>query len=662
MLEEAAVKVGTSIVTEVFKSILPGAKDYLWNRHKDADIFGKSAERYCTKTLEKHNAMKILGMREAVPLKDLYIRVRILADKHHIRRQDLAVLQKQISKNITVENQKTNIAPEVVQQFRSLMDLDSNARLKEYVDSPESISPLMPAVETREALDTVKQEKNIVVLGKPGSGKTTFLKYIALKYLSDPPDPSDTKIPVIITLKEYSESEKSLLEFITKQLEIGDLTDSEEFTRKLLQDGKCFILFDGLDEVAEEGINETIDTVTDFTNQYDKNKFIVSCRVAAYSNWFAHFKDIELANFDKSQIRSFIDRWFTAEPSVATACWEKVAENRRLMELASTPLLLTLICIAFNETFDLPYTRAELYELATMALLKHWDASRRIQRDLRIHLSHKRMESLYSSIAMSTFEKGQYLITEKTLIDNIETFFQNRANPNTDELEIDLLDLIKRLESHHGLIIRRSFRVYSFSHLSIQEYFAARYIKENTDSGTLRFLIDRYLYEVRWREVFIITADLLYDAGNFVLLMVEAINKKVAKSPTLRRMIREAINAASHFDDEVHTKGLAIACFLVYAVKNLPSALPDSVTEALYSEVTAVFYACHNSRPAHYTQKLRDILWDGSLLSETELDKALILDLDDLLYAFQLLLLCLNSDMTESKRLKINADLFAAEI
>ncbi|MDJ0556595.1 MAG: hypothetical protein QNJ68_19580 [Microcoleaceae cyanobacterium MO_207.B10] len=62
------------------------------------------------------------------------------------------------------------------------------------------------------------------------------------------------------------------------------------------------------------------------------------------------------------------------------------------MELATNPLLLTLLCLAFEESGNFPANLSELYKKGLDALLKKWDAKRGIQRHQVYHkLSPQRM-------------------------------------------------------------------------------------------------------------------------------------------------------------------------------------------------------------------------------------------------------------------------------
>ncbi len=90
---------------------------------------------------------------------------------------------------------------------------------------------------------------------------------------------------------------------------------------------------------------------------------------------------------------------------MAIALWEKLF-GLLIKQLAASPLLLTLLCLAFEESGDFPANRSELYKEGLDALLKKWDAKRGIQREqIYKKLSVQRKEDLLSKIALTNKSK-----------------------------------------------------------------------------------------------------------------------------------------------------------------------------------------------------------------------------------------------------------------
>ena len=84
-----------------------------------------------------------------------------------------------------------------------------------------------------------------------------------------------------------------------------------------LEQGKLLVLFDGLDEVPSQNLNHVIEQIEDFVDRHDGNRFVASCRIAAYRSSFRRFTDVTIAEFDDEQIEQFIILWFSSEEDEA---------------------------------------------------------------------------------------------------------------------------------------------------------------------------------------------------------------------------------------------------------------------------------------------------------------------------------------------------------
>jgi len=79
----------------------------------------------------------------------------------------------------------------------------------------------------------------------------------------------------------------------------------------LLHHGKALILLDGLDEVQEKDSSEVLKQVCKLSEYY-KNQLIITCRIATQHYQLEGFTDIEIVDFDSSQIEAFTQSGFVA--------------------------------------------------------------------------------------------------------------------------------------------------------------------------------------------------------------------------------------------------------------------------------------------------------------------------------------------------------------
>lgn len=347
--------------------------------------------------------------------------------------------------------------------------------------------------------------KHFYILGKPGAGKTTFLKYITMQAARNQ---AIARIPIFVSLHEWTRSQNSdLFDFIVSRFAVCHVPNAAPFVKLLLEEGKALLLFDGLDEVRHEGRqrDRLIHQLQDFVRQYDRCQHLITCRIAASEYLFQGFQTVEVADFTPEQIATYAAKWFSADKATYDFFMQELQkpEQKGVYELCNTPLLLALVCLAFATDRAFPPTHAELYEDALDVLLRRWDASRQIDRDalhpdekIYRELSNQRKKELFARIAHRTFQKGEYFFRRRDLESWITDYLATLPNVRAID-DLDGQIVLKAIEAQHSILVERAKDIYSFSHLTFQEYFTAHYLKQNQASGAVVRLIADHLGDDR---------------------------------------------------------------------------------------------------------------------------------------------------------------------
>ncbi|AFY83692.1 NACHT domain-containing protein [Oscillatoria acuminata] len=383
-------------------------------------------------------------------------------------------------------------------------------------------------------LEAIAKYSKLIILGKPGAGKTTFLKHLAIQCLNR--KFLGNRIPIFITLKDFAEAANhpSLLQYIAQSHNCVSLSE-------IIHQGQALVLLDGLDEVREEDSHRILNQIRDFSTDFRDNHFVLTCRIAALEYTFEKFTEVEIADFDPTQISNFANKWFKNKAVKPETFFNQIENNPRIQELATSPLLLTLLCLTFEETGDFPANRSELYKEGLDVLLKKWDAKRGIYRDqVYKKLSPQRKEDLLSKIAVTTFESGDYFFKQKEAERYITDYIRNLPNANTDEeaLQLDSEAVLRSIEAQHGLLIERAKGIYSFSHLTFHEYFTAREIIINQQSSeeALQKLVS-HLTDRQWREVFLLAVGMSSLADSLLLLMKHEADHLINGCESLEKLL-----------------------------------------------------------------------------------------------------------------------------
>jgi len=491
---------------------------------------------------ERCGKMRVLDMTQPIGLDAIYTDVNLLKEITGRRRLNLSELL----------------------QHCSLEDFD---RLGFTQGKGERVS----------GLEAVERFDKLMLLGKPGAGKTTFMKRLAT--LCSAGIFQAHRVPLFIPLRDFAEADRKpgLLAYMQQRLAILKLQNTQT-AEVLLSHGRVLVLLDGLDEVRQEDGKRILREIQSFSNQYSSNAFAITCRIAAQEYTFQAFTEVEVADFDDEQIADFAMKWFAAKGLDKTARFlEKLKENQRIRELAASPLLLTLLCLIFEGCTDFPANRSELYEEGVDVLLKKWDGTRSIEREqVYKNLSLKRKEDLLSQIAFATFEQGNYFFKQKEIERHITAYIQNLPDAQTDPktLLLDSAAVLHSIEAQHGLMVERASGIYSFSHLTFHEYFTARRIEKRDD--LLEQLVT-HVTETRWREVFLLTAGMLESADTLVQLMKAQIDQLVANDKTLQQFLNWANAKADSV--EVSYKPAAVRAY--YAFLGSAFLRSDELDDAL---------------------------------------------------------------------------------
>ena len=393
--------------------------------------------------------------------------------------------------------------------------------------------------------------KHIVVIGAPGSGKTTLLKYLALTYAQQKQRRQHRKAPKLVPVLLYlhkirekiiSENPHNLATIIGDELKNQEpelkLEPPPHWFEEKLNQGKCLVMLDGLDEVADENQRHQVSRWVDTQMRaYPKTFFILTSRPFGYQN--AELENVGIVlgvqNFNLQQMEKFIYNWYLQnelirqprkeDPGVRADAQRKandlitrIKNYPPLASMALNPLLLTMIATVHDNRGALPGSRVELYAEICEVLLVRRQEAKGVSEPLQLKASQKQLVLQVLALQLMLKKVRAFVLSEgKQII--------GQSLLDVASEDVTPKSLLEHIRNVRGLLVEKEVGVYEFAHLSFQEYLAAAQVKEtNQEKLLIKKIKDSWWYEtIR-----------LYAAGsNTTELIRAAMDNPTVKSLTL---------------------------------------------------------------------------------------------------------------------------------
>lgn len=328
--------------------------------------------------------------------------------------------------------------------------------------------------------EIISVSNHVSVIGTAGSGKSTLIKHLFLDCLNE-----KIGIPILIELRHLNFEKKSFDKLVKEIISFNRLSQNEEILERLLKSGKFVFFFDGYDEIVPTLMEKVTFEITKFQDTYKENCFVLTSRPYSNAESLPNFVNIEVCELSDEEVEAFIRKQFPPGNILCEKIVGSVKENsdNYLSSFMKNPLLLSLYILTFQFNADIPEQKHIFYRRVIDVLFSEHDSKSKMGfvREKRSKLTQFQLEQILKIYSYVTYFRGDVSFTREYALTNL-SYAVEKAGFNLVDVNHVLLDLklsVALWVDDDGLV--------SYSHRSIQEYFAAVYVANMSYENKLLF-------------------------------------------------------------------------------------------------------------------------------------------------------------------------------
>ena len=377
-----------------------------------------------------------------------------------------------------------------------------------------------------ESKDGSKPAKSVLVVGRPGIGKTFLTTMMLYEWQQQNSEFWCGKIVILIRFRCFNTGKISLRDMLWK----SDVLQGNDFTRIYeyicMEPSNVVLIFDGLDELAVDdqigkdgGSGEKEEThIYNIWKQLVRGQLLRGATVLTTTrptaerlyqptgtiyNSIQYDREVEILGFDEEEVKNYVEKFCGDDKQKSTEIWSLIKDSPELLTLCYIPVSSYIVCLTLDESIkmdkqeevdgqgNVPRTMTELYKRAINILLFRHHVEYRGKEKPKNYITAKLPKELQDDLNKLKKIARKGMKEEKLIFYN-------------DEVDSGIPDcgLFNKLEDKRQ-------NIFCFLHLTIQEFLAALDVVDDMDN--VESFLSEHIEDPKWHLVILFVAGLIGD-------------------------------------------------------------------------------------------------------------------------------------------------------
>lgn len=236
----------------------------------------------------------------------------------------------------TIEGDGGKVSPASVEKYPRNMTL---------VTRNSARTPLPPETAVIDVFERVRNR--LIILGRPGAGKTTALLELSASAVARAEEDPLYPIPFIFHLASWSRRWDSFEDWLIAELAKQPYSLPEKYARSLIDGEHLLLLLDGLDEVPDSNREACVKVLDQFRQDHELTYMAICSRTEQYTRLKSRIQagKVMLLPLTQSQIKEHL----AGRGNAFAGLLEAISKDEELSELAQSPLMLNLLVQTYRE-------------------------------------------------------------------------------------------------------------------------------------------------------------------------------------------------------------------------------------------------------------------------------------------------------------------------